>query len=255
MTNPDRVALVPIIADSSGREVIPGNAIWHGSANMIMERVIDSRARNAALTLLNDAERAKNTLQSIRAEQKALAARADAISNAEEAIRQLADAVNTLTTRMDAFEEEKQAKAEAEERDAASASEYALPPGIGDTDEDTPHHTPAGDLHSISPSTGEDERQLAAIEDEHDDLEATKSVLDDEGPAGPVPTSYGGKGPPLSYVRGEADEPLRIGPSQDEGPGDLPRELTNKVPAQPGTDPNLSGTREPTFRTPVAVSW
>jgi hypothetical protein len=37
--------------------------------------------------------------------------------------------------------------------------------------------------------------------------------------------------------------------------GDLPAELTNKVPVDPGTDPDLSGAREPTARNPVGISW
>jgi hypothetical protein len=38
--------------------------------------------------------------------------------------------------------------------------------------------------------------------------------------------------------------------------GDLRRELTEKVPVDPGTDPDLSGSREPTARTPAAFgAW
>lgn len=38
----------------------------------LLERVIDSRARRQALTLINDAEHAKGTLKAIRAREDAL---------------------------------------------------------------------------------------------------------------------------------------------------------------------------------------
>ena len=37
--------------------------------------------------------------------------------------------------------------------------------------------------------------------------------------------------------------------------GDLPRELTQEVPVDPGTDPEISGSRDPSARNPVGISW
>jgi hypothetical protein len=81
-----------------------------------------------------------------------------------------------------------------------------------------------GELTTHPASAPEDEEQLAAIEDE-----------------GPVPLSYGKL--PLSYVR-------------SEGEGDLPKELTKKVPPETGTDPEFPGrAREPEARNPIGISW
>jgi hypothetical protein len=41
----------------------------------------------------------------------------------------------------------------------------------------------------------------------------------------------------------------------DEGPGDLPKSLTAEVPPDLGTDPEISGARQPTARNPAAPGW
>jgi hypothetical protein len=84
-------------------------------------------------------------------------------------------------------------------------------------------HHPAGDLHSVEPSEPQHKAQL------HPD-------------AGGVPLSYGAV--PLSYERRKA-----------ESEGDLPNELTKEVPVDPGTEPELSGSREPEAKNPVGISW
>jgi hypothetical protein len=52
------------------------------------------------------------------------------------------------------------------------------------------------------------------------------------------------------------EEQLHTGPSvlDQDGEGDLPNELLEEVPPDPGTDPDLPGTRPPTVRQPVAIS-
>jgi hypothetical protein len=87
----------------------------------------------------------------------------------------------------------------------------------------------SGEL-TVHPATEpQREEQLAATE--HDATDA-----------GGVPLSYAPL--PLTYVKAE-------------GEGDLPKELTEKVPPDPGTDPDpdLSGSRPSTARNPVGISW
>jgi hypothetical protein len=127
--NSDRFAIIPIPTDSSGREVTPGNAIFIGSRNAVMERVFDSKTRREALLLVNDAAQARGTLQALREEKQAIAARADAIAQAEDLVRELVSKVDTLTARMDEYEEEQRAKAEAEERANDPENQIVLPPG------------------------------------------------------------------------------------------------------------------------------
>jgi hypothetical protein len=92
-------------------------------------------------------------------------------------------------------------------------------------EEQSETHHPFADLHSVDPSEPQHEEQLAAS----------------MGDAGGVPLSYGNV--PTSYER------------RTEAEGDLPNELTEKVPPDPGTEPDLSGAREPTARNPVGISW
>jgi hypothetical protein len=83
----------------------------------------------------------------------------------------------------------------------------------------------SGELTTHAPTEPAREEQLAAIE---------------QADAGGDPLSYATL--PLTYVKAE-------------GEGDLPKELTEKVPPDPGTDPELSGSRPPSARNPVGISW
>lgn len=194
----------------------PAESILVGSLDMLMEQIPDSIARKNAMARLEDARIS-----------------ADEIARMQDATRgilasTLADAVTTLARRLDNFEARRaeQAIAEAKERNDRERQQIqerldALP---NPDDPDNWDYHPGGDLHSVAPSAPEDRKQLAASED------------DDQ----PVPLSYGKL--PLSYVKSEAE-------------GDLPRELTKEVPVDPGTEPEFSGTREPTAKNPVGISW
>jgi hypothetical protein len=57
-------------------------------------------------------------------------------------------------------------------------------------------------------------------------------------------------------VEPQPPDPPELVDDGDEGPGDLPNELTEKVPPIPGTEPELPGRpREPTARNPVGTNW
>jgi hypothetical protein len=58
----------------------------------------------------------------------------------------------------------------------------------------------------------------------------------------------------MEHPADDVEEQLHTGPSVLEDQGDLPNELLEKVPPDPGTDPELSGAREPTYRNPVGIS-
>jgi hypothetical protein len=143
---PVRYAIIKIATDSTGREVTYPDTVCVGSYNAVMERVFDTKQRREALTLKNDAEHARGTLQAMREEKRAIAARADAVAQAEDLIRQLCDAVNTLTARIDSFEEEQRAQAEAEER-ARNEEPITLPPGA-DPDPDNRPIADEGELQA-----------------------------------------------------------------------------------------------------------
>jgi hypothetical protein len=54
----------------------------------------------------------------------------------------------------------------------------------------------------------------------------------------------------------EPPDPPELVDDGDEGPGDLPNELTEKVPPITGTAPEFPGRpREPTARNPVGTNW
>jgi hypothetical protein len=152
-----RIAIVDIIADSSGSEVIPPNARFVGSESVLMQRVIDSRARRSALTILNDAEHAKGQLHSIRQREHDVAARERAVQAREDAMaeRELLDALHKFDStlaRFDAYE----AKVTHDPDD----DELPLPPGIDGTD---PVYDPSVLAHPQKP-----QQQPAAIGDEED---------------------------------------------------------------------------------------
>jgi hypothetical protein len=133
------------------------------------------------------------------------------------------DGITRLAHRLDGYEQRQAAREREaqEQRELEEAQRKAEQIQLAiDALEATFH--PAGDLHTVEPSGPLHEEPLAA------------------GDAGGVPLSYGRL--PTTYVKAE-------------GEGDLPNELTEKVPPDPGTDPGLSGSREPTARNPVGISW
>jgi hypothetical protein len=119
-------------------------------------------------------------------------------------------------------QEEQQRKADEE---AARIQADRLKQALDALATSTATHHPSGDLHTVDPSAPQREEQLQ------------QSL----GDAGGVPLSYGNV--PMSYERGTGDQ------------GDLPKELTEKVPPELGTEPSVSGARQPTARNPVGISW
>jgi hypothetical protein len=175
-----KFAIVPIYSDSTGAEVKFPGAIMTGDMTAVMARIKDSRQMREDLRVSNEASKVRKDLEAIRQRERTIAARADAIVESEDLIRQLCDAVNTLIARVDAFEEQALAKAEAEEQAAASAAEFALPPGVADEDE-PPFH-PAGDLHALAPSRPKDELERAASEDGDGEGDLPNELLKDVPP-------------------------------------------------------------------------
>jgi hypothetical protein len=115
-TDPDQFAIIPVYTDSTGRKAVPGDAVFVGSRSAVMERILDSKTRRECFTLLNDAKRIREEKRAVDAARKEVTARVDAVTQAENLIRQLCDKVGTLTARMDSFEEQKRVQADAEER-------------------------------------------------------------------------------------------------------------------------------------------
>jgi hypothetical protein len=159
---PYRFAIVPIYADSTGREAVPPNAICHGSRSMIMERVLDSSTRRAALDLLNDAAIAywdKERVNQLEARETGVKMREDAIRTRDDAhtIAMLTHAVKTLdalSARLDALEAELN-----KDPDEDVLSEPPTPPpGTGLPDD--------GDLQALKESPEEQPRAPIAVEDE-----------------------------------------------------------------------------------------
>ena len=105
-TRPRRVAVVDVISDSMGREVVPKNYRLVGPENIVMECIMDSKARNDAVTLLHDAEEARGTLESIRAREEAVKKREDAVNSAVRSgmLKNFAAKLDALASRMDEFE-------------------------------------------------------------------------------------------------------------------------------------------------------
>jgi hypothetical protein len=135
------------------------------------------------------------------------------------------DGINRLAHRLDGYEQRQTAREQEdqEQRELEEAQRKGEQVQLAlDALEATFH--PAGDLHTVEPSEPQHEEQLAASQSD----------------ASGVPLSYGTL--PTTYVKAE-------------GEGDLPAKLTEKVPPDPGTDPELSGAREPEAKNPVGISW
>jgi hypothetical protein len=173
---PDRFCIIPIYSDSTGSAAIPQNAVAHGSWSAITGRIRDSKQQRQMLTLINDAEHAKGTLQAIRAREQDIAAREDAVSEMEEAVREVllnefVGKLDKLAARLDALEQER-----ASDPDDAVLPEP--PPGSGAgtvTDE--------GDLQATHPpSRDKHAEQLAASSGTSDDYAEDNDAISGELP-------------------------------------------------------------------------
>jgi hypothetical protein len=122
----NRFALVPIYADSTGREAVPQNALFVGSQSAVMERILDSKARREALTLINDADKVRKEKAALRADRAefeadkaAFAADVDAVH--EVLLNEFVSKLDALAARMDSLEAERARDPEDDE--------LPLPPG------------------------------------------------------------------------------------------------------------------------------
>jgi hypothetical protein len=109
---PDTFYIAPAYSDSTGNSAVPANAVFVGSRSAVMERILDSRARREALSLINDADRVRRDRQALKADQAAFkadqAAFAGAVESVQDAlISQFAAKVDALAARMDAIEQER----------------------------------------------------------------------------------------------------------------------------------------------------
>jgi hypothetical protein len=151
--DPDLFAIIPVYGDSAGHVVVPKNAAATGSWSAVMERILDSRTRKEALTLLNDAAHATGRLESIRELERSLKVREDAIAEHEESVtrtmlQQAIHKMDALSRRMDAIETER----------AKDPDDDILPrsPGIHDEGELEPKDAPEDPDLPRSPAAMED---------------------------------------------------------------------------------------------------
>jgi cell division protein FtsB len=159
---PDTFYIAPAYSDSTGHSAVPANAVFVGSRSAVMERILDSKARRAALTIINDAEHARGTIASIRKRERDVAAREDAVTAREEAllqqaIQKLDASADTFTQRIDTLE--------AERAHDPDDDDLPLPPGVPTEDRCTedrndipsPSHDDDGHLQSPIPAPREAE--------------------------------------------------------------------------------------------------
>jgi hypothetical protein len=128
MTEPDRFAIIPIYADSTGAAAIPKNAVAHGSWSAITGRIRDSKQQRQMLSLINDAAHAQETLKDIRAREDSVAEREDAVAAYEDELKQtvlqdFCQKLDALTARMDSLEARRA-------HDPDDDDTHALSPGI-----------------------------------------------------------------------------------------------------------------------------
>jgi hypothetical protein len=116
---PDTFYIAPAYSDSIGHSAIPANAVFVGSRSAVMERILDSKARRAALAIINDAEHARGTLLEIRKREReldrreaAVSAREHAVTEAEAAILQ--DAIRKLDATKKRMDEEEARRVQAQ---------------------------------------------------------------------------------------------------------------------------------------------
>jgi hypothetical protein len=153
MTDTPAFAIIPL----HPYEPVPDNAIMQGSMDAVMERIIDSNARNAAVDILRDARIAADQLEQTRAQETQILARG---------IQSLNDTITRLSRRMDAVEQHRGAQAR---QDAAAEAERVQKELDAMPDPDNPNapalYPPGGELHSVAATTPA----------------TTKSVPDNEG--------------------------------------------------------------------------
>jgi hypothetical protein len=155
---PDQFYIAPAYSDSTGQSAIPANAVFVGSRSAVMERILDSKARRQALTLINDAEHAKGQLLEIRKRVRELKAREDAVTAREEAllqqaIQKLDASANEFTKRIESLE--------AERAHDPDDDDLPLPPGLPMPDNDVPSPSLDDDGHLQTPIAAPEDQKHA----------------------------------------------------------------------------------------------
>jgi hypothetical protein len=210
---PNRFATIPIYADSTGKELMPGNAVSVGDFDPIADSEARKRALDARERELHELEHQLVEWDAALHEQRVRmdsegAARRDAIKHG--LIRDVLSKLDALAARIDSLEERQRAN--------DPELQITLPPG-----------TDAAD--AVSDIADEGELQ-ALKEPNHQYLDPNPDPVEPQPP-----------------------DPPELVDDGDEGPGDLPNELTEKVPPITGTAPEFPGPREPTARNPVGTNW
>jgi hypothetical protein len=142
---PDKFAIVPIYADSSGAEVKFPDAIMTGSMSAVMARIKDTKQMREDIRISNEADlvrRAKADLNrdraAFKADQAAFEAEVEQIN--EVLLHEFFHKLDALTARLDAYE--------AERNHDPDDDELPLPPGISADDGDLQaSHDPSSDKH------------------------------------------------------------------------------------------------------------
>jgi hypothetical protein len=228
--NTDRYAIVQL----PDHGPTPDGTVMWGDFPTVMQNIEQSVARQDALT---DLEFARIKADQIDIMQKV--SRGLQVAN-------FCDSLTTLTRRMDSFEQRRVESIIKARKDREAEEQRIIEDQLSKhPDPDQPHAwDDDGELTIHKPTEPARKEQLAASAHPGPDTPAEDGEPQASQPkhdAGPVPLSYGKL--PLSYVKGEDSE------------GDLPNELLEETPAEPGTDPDISGATEPSARNPIGISW
>ena len=194
--NPDRFAIIPLHPNQPA----PGNSIMHGSLSAVMERIIDSRAPNDALDLLNQAADALTQLEHTRDQETQIVARG---------LQTLVGSIDAISRRLDSIESQRadQARQDAEaEAERVQAQLDQLP------DPDEPNapafYHPSGELHTVAPSnaqpTADEDHDPGSMPDpdEPNDSNVLPEKFEREAPG------YLGSLPPASEIEHPKPEPM-----------------------------------------------
>ena len=122
----------------------PDNAIMHGSLDAVMERIIDTNARNAAVDVLRDAQIEADQLEQTRAQETQILARG---------IRSLNDTITRLSRRMDAVEAQQTTRMRHDAaREAKRVQDYLKTLPDPDDPPASHGHFNTGDLSPLPPT-------------------------------------------------------------------------------------------------------
>jgi hypothetical protein len=147
MNSTDRFAIVQL----HEHQPIPDNTIMQGSMDAVMERIIDSNARNTAMDLLRDARIAADQLEQTRAQETQILARG---------IQSLNDTITRLSRRMDAVEEQQSTKMRHDAAlEAKRIQDYLNTLPDPDDPDAAAIFPPDGSLHALPPTNTDSDNE------------------------------------------------------------------------------------------------